>query len=413
METLSSFPTSSLKPGELPTATLSGRLHSIDVFRAITMFLMIFVNDLWTLDNIPYWLGHMAAGEDGLGLADVVFPAFLLIVGLSIPFALRNRLQKGESHLHLGIHIILRSLALLVMGVYHVNLETYSSAAFLPKPLWQISITIGFFLVWLDYTPRTSKVKRYSLQGLGLLILATMALLYTGGTPEEPVWMRLQWYGILGLIGWSYLICSFIYLFFKEKVPLHILALVFFIFFNAAGKLGWLEPLSFIKPYVWIVGEGSMPAFTMAGVVITVFYGKLLKVGKIKSYWVLLGGMALLMLLFGLMTRPLWGIHKLGSSPSWTTICIGLSILVFAFLIWLVDIQKKKEWFQLIRPAGTSTLTCYLLPYIHYALYSLVGLSLPLFLRTGVLGLFKSMLYALLIIVLTGLLEKWRLRLKI
>jgi predicted acyltransferase len=413
METLSSFPDSYIKPAELPTSTLTGRLHSIDVFRAFTMFLMIFVNDLWTLENIPYWLGHMASGEDGLGLADVVFPAFLLIVGLSIPFAIRNRLQKGESLWHLGIHIILRSLALLVMGVYHVNLETYSSVALLPKPVWQIAITLGFFMVWLDYKPSISKIKRYSLQGIGLVILASMALLYTGGTPEEPVWMRLQWYGILGLIGWSYLICSFVYLLFRENALLHILALLFFIFFNAAGQLGLLEPLSAIKPYVWIVGEGSMPAFTMAGLVITVYYGKLLKAGKIKAYWVLLGGMAGLMLLFGMMTRPVWGIHKIGSSTSWTTICIGLSILVFAGLIWLVDLKKKKEWFHLIRPAGTSTLTCYLLPYLHYALYSLVGISLPLFLRTGVLGLFKSMIYALLIIVLTGLLEKWKLRLKI
>ena len=53
------------------------RLDSIDVFRAITMLLMIFVNDLWTLEGIPAWLGHKEAGEEGLGLADTVFPAFL------------------------------------------------------------------------------------------------------------------------------------------------------------------------------------------------------------------------------------------------------------------------------------------------------------------------------------------------
>ena len=46
------------------------------------MVLMIFVNDLWSLKNIPGWLEHVAPGVDGIGLADVVFPAFLFIVAL-------------------------------------------------------------------------------------------------------------------------------------------------------------------------------------------------------------------------------------------------------------------------------------------------------------------------------------------
>ncbi len=81
------------------------RLASIDVFRALTMFLMIFVNDLWSLTNIPQWLEHTQAHEDGMGLADVVFPAFLFIVGLSIPFAIGNRWSKGASQSNiLGPH---------------------------------------------------------------------------------------------------------------------------------------------------------------------------------------------------------------------------------------------------------------------------------------------------------------------
>jgi predicted acyltransferase len=52
------------------------------------------VNDLWSLKNIPGWLEHVAPGVDGIGLADVVFPAFLFIVALSLPFAIDNRRQK-------------------------------------------------------------------------------------------------------------------------------------------------------------------------------------------------------------------------------------------------------------------------------------------------------------------------------
>jgi len=31
------------------------RIASIDAFRALTMGLMIFVNDLWTLKEVPVW----------------------------------------------------------------------------------------------------------------------------------------------------------------------------------------------------------------------------------------------------------------------------------------------------------------------------------------------------------------------
>ena len=75
---------------------MPARIASVDILRALTMTLMIFVNDLWSLENIPIWLEHTKAAQDGMGLADVVFPAFLVIVGMSIPFATASRLKKGE-----------------------------------------------------------------------------------------------------------------------------------------------------------------------------------------------------------------------------------------------------------------------------------------------------------------------------
>src|SRR4051812_44669882 len=146
------------------------RLASIDVFRALTMLLMIFVNDLGTLKNIPGWLEHTQAAEDGMGLADTVFPAFLFIVGLSIPFAIGNRWSKGDSQKTILGHILIRSFALLVMGFFHVNLENYNNeAALLSRPIWEILLTISFFLIWLDYAPSLSKQKKAMLQGAGIL----------------------------------------------------------------------------------------------------------------------------------------------------------------------------------------------------------------------------------------------------
>ena len=71
---------------------MNNRILTIDVFRAITLLLMSFVNDFWTLHGIPGWLEHAGAREDFLGFSDIIFPCFLFIVGMAIPYAIRNRI---------------------------------------------------------------------------------------------------------------------------------------------------------------------------------------------------------------------------------------------------------------------------------------------------------------------------------
>ena len=75
----------------------SQREVGIDLFRALTMFVMIFVNDFWKIHDVPHCLEHASRGEDFLGLADVVFPCFLFAIGLSIPFAIERRYSKGKT----------------------------------------------------------------------------------------------------------------------------------------------------------------------------------------------------------------------------------------------------------------------------------------------------------------------------
>ena len=392
------------------------RIGSIDVFRALTMFLMIFVNDLWSLIEIPEWLGHTAAEADGMGLADVVFPIFLFIVGLSIPFAISNRRKKGQTTIKISFHIITRSITLIIMGVYMVNLENYNTdLAIINKYWWQILMTLAFFMIWNVY-PRTTKPIRnlyVCLQITGYLLLIFLAIIFIGGTVDNPVWIRPYWWGILGLIGWAYLICAFVYLFAGSNLIALIGALVLFNLFNVADFSGWLEPVSSIKQYVWIVGNGSMPAFTIGGVVASVIYTKLNKENSINRFILVMFLLGVIMLIFGFGTRPLWGISKIRATPAWVGICTGISFLAFGFLYALVDVFKKRNWFTIIDAAGTSTLTCYLIPYYWYAILALLGFSLPAALRTGGIGIIKSVIFALIIVQITGLLEKLKIKLRI
>jgi heparan-alpha-glucosaminide N-acetyltransferase len=390
------------------------RLQSIDVFRALTMLLMIFVNDLDPIPGVPEWIKHVGPDTDGLGFADIIFPAFLFIVGLSIPFALRNRMMRGDTTLQVARYISVRAFALLVMGFFQVNLESYNTgSALLPKAVWEICITIAFFAIWLDYPRDMRPRKRLLLQSGGIGLLIIMSILYKGGTNQDSEWLKPQWWGILGLIGWSYLLCAFVFLVSKGRLSVQLAAMAIFLVFNTAAHAHWLSALSGIHRYIWLSGNGAMAALTMGGVLIAGLYLEANGRGRapaLQRLLILLGAVAI-GLGFGL--RFLDGISKIHATPSWVLICMGISIWVFDGIIYIVDVRAKQNWFRMIKPAGTSTLTCYLVPYLLYSIYALCHFRFPLLLNEGTGGLIKSMVTALVVVWITGRLEKSRLRLKV
>ena len=63
----------------------SRRNLAIDMLRALTMFIMIFVNDFWKVHDVPHWLEHAVYGEDFMGLADIAFPLQTKSRGIQYP----------------------------------------------------------------------------------------------------------------------------------------------------------------------------------------------------------------------------------------------------------------------------------------------------------------------------------------
>lgn len=387
----------------------SQRLKSIDILRALTMLLMIFVNDLWSLSGIPGWLEHTSAHEDGMGLADVVFPAFLFIVGLSIPHAIRARFNRGDSTWQVGKHIGERTLALLVMGVFMVNLENIDGESLLfSRYLWQILMTLAFFLIWNIYKgPVFGKFSPWILKGLGWSILVFLAVIFKGDGEGDYHWMRFHWWGILGLIGWGYLVSALIYLWLGNK-PLWIaLALLVLLLLNINE---FKTPFPFS---IKLVVSASNHALVLCGVLATSVMIRLQKLGKMPLLVPFLIAFAALLMAFGYLSRPFWGISKILATPSWTAICAGITALGFAGMYLLADKAGWHRWARIIEPAGSMTLTCYLVPYFVYAFWALSGFILPEAFTTGGIGILKSILFALVIIQITGLLGRLRIKLKI
>ncbi len=388
------------------------RINSIDLLRAFTMILMIFVNDLWSLKNIPAWLGHVEAGADGIGLADVVFPAFLFIVGLSLPFAIDGRRSKGDSQWKLTKHVLVRSFALLVMGVFLVNGETYNETATGLSSIWWNPICcLSFIFIWKTYPKSGNKLIEYGLRGTGVLLLLVLAYVYRGGQDENLYKFSPQWWGILGLIGWAYLASGLITIFFRNKLYLIAAGWAFFSILSIVSMED-LVPTAFAFIPSAIRG-GTLTALTMGGVLTSLIFQHYKAKNDNRGLALSLTGFSILLFTLFFLTRPYWGLSKLGATPAWLFLCSAFTILAFLLSYWLIDVNRKENWFAIAYPAGTGTLLCYLIPYFAYATSRVVGIELPEQILTGGLGLIKSFLFALSCAWLTGLLMKFNVRLKL
>ena len=125
------------------------RITSIDAFRGITILVMVFVNELAGIRDIPVWMKHMPAKADAMSFVDVVFPAFLFIAGMSIPFALNKRLKNNPDRMKMREHILWRVAGLLCFGFFMVNGEG-SGPHNMPFSIYLWSLLFYFFaiMVW-------------------------------------------------------------------------------------------------------------------------------------------------------------------------------------------------------------------------------------------------------------------------
>ena len=99
------------QPAEQPPSRQTQRLLSLDVFRGFTLIGMVLVNS--HPGAIYPSLGH--ARWNGWGFADLIFPFFVFIVGVAIPYSFAGRMARGE---RLFGHILLRCVLLFAVGVF-------------------------------------------------------------------------------------------------------------------------------------------------------------------------------------------------------------------------------------------------------------------------------------------------------
>lgn len=88
------------------------RIISVDIFRGLTIVLMILVNTPGTWSNVYSPLLH--ANWHGYTPTDLVFPFFLFIVGTSIVFSYQNKTTTSATYRK----IVIRALKLIGLGLF-------------------------------------------------------------------------------------------------------------------------------------------------------------------------------------------------------------------------------------------------------------------------------------------------------
>jgi len=333
--------------------------------RGLTLLLMLFVNDL-NMKVAPAWLGHMPAQFDGMGLADWVFPGFLFIVGMAIPFAIVGRLNKGDSTAKLLLHILIRTVSLLIIGILMLNTGRINAELTgMSKNLWALLMYVSVFLIWNDYPAGKNRLLFLGLRAAGIATLIYLAAIFRSGTTDDPGWMAAEWWGILGLIGWGYLVASLVYFALRDNLTGTALVVLFFLAVNILDQKGLLTFLDPLRPVLGIIVQGNVPLIVMTGMLAGVLLRRM-KASENNKIMLLFLSLGFVSLTLGFVLRKWFIISKILATPSWGMICSGISFIVFTAIFWLADVKGLTRWAGFVRPAGKHSLTTYLAPDILY-----------------------------------------------
>lgn len=386
------------------------RIASIDIFRGLTMLIMIFVNELSGVHGLPRWTYHAHAAEDRMTYVDMVFPFFLFIVGMSMPLAIAQRLRREPSQWLLWRHVAFRGLGLILLGLILANADHADRARMLlNQNAWALTGILGGILLWLAPPRNTQRPRLYNtLHALGFLLLILAYALFRRTAPGgQAAWIDGSYPEILGLIGYTYLAAAVCYIPTRRWLWSPIAWCVIFLTYCALTTRHLLHfPPPHTPIYLWPLYNGAMVLIVMAGIVVSNIFFSAHRWTELRSRIQLALAFAAVTLAGAFLLAPL-GISKIRATPTWCLGSIAAATLAFTLLYWVCDIRGAQRWATLVRPAGENTLLTYLLPDLYYFLSALVGfVYLDSHLNHGAVGVLRTICFTLLMLAFSTLLTR-------
>jgi len=397
-------------------ANPSPRVLSLDVFRGLVIVVMTFVNYLSPVKNIPAWAKHWPENLEGYTFVDVVFPAFLFIVGVAIPFAIQRRIDKGDCNWSLTGKIFGRSAALVFLGVLTVNAHDYAAEAFLRKSLWIFLAMLCAVAVWASAPPDATTTRRkmhLAARIAGIVGLVVLLALFRGHDEDgHIVWIQHEWWGMLGMIGYAYFVASLCWVWLRSN-SLAILGVIgLLIAWFIGDKHGVLSFIGIPIRDLWNIGFvfGTNPATVLMGVLA----GNFLKDPSLsppkRVQWMLWLGIGLYFA--GTLIRPLHGINKSAHTDAYTLVTGGISCFLFALVYWVMDVKRWVTNSPPLVAFGQNALLAYILPDIVKNAFGIFGVSIY-WSNSGGAGAWCAAGLTVLLFGLLWVLTRWQIVLKL
>lgn len=278
--------------------TPKGRDLTLDAFRGLTVLLMLFVNNL--PPGAPAYLGHGPFGAS-VYLADLVFPWYLLAMGVAIPYSRASALRRGFGGWRYELRLLRRVALLFLLGLGLTSLQA-------GRPVFALDVlqllALAYWLgAWL-----------YDLPPLRRILLALLLLLGYGAA--------ILLVPVPGVGAGRFLE--------GENLLLHL-----------------------NRTYLMPLGLRGLPSALPTGafVLLATGLGEALMAGRPLWPWGLLG------LLGGLAFLPFLPPDKTYWTPTYLLLALALGVFTLGFLRRL-----PRGLLAFFRPPGANPLLAYVLP---------------------------------------------------
>jgi len=298
---------------------------SLDVLRGLDMFYLVILSYLFLAlpevsDNALFrWLANQCEHPEwqGFTMYDIVFPMFIFVVGVAMPFSFSRRMAENGGKKKLFRHVIIRTLTLMILGV----LLWRSPGG--PHPeygYYSVLYRIGFSYFFAAIIMMNTDIKGQIYWAFGLFI---------------GHWLLMRLVPVPGYgIG----------------------------NFSPEGNLG-----SFVGSYVakwmspnfrYVFDLSLIPSVSNA--LFGVLAGHWLKSGREsldKAKWLLIAGIALI--LVALIVHLDFPINKKIGSPSFHLLTCGISVFLLGLFYWIVDVRGYRKWAFFLVVVGVNPITIY------------------------------------------------------
>ena len=304
------------------------RLLSLDALRGFDMFwitggsaLVAFIGKAIGAEWLTRQMDHVEWA--GLAMYDLIFPLFMFISGVAIPYAIVSKLEKGASKKEMFLKVFKRMLLLVALGLlYNGALRGNLTNIRFASVLGQIGIAYFF---------------------------ASLIVIYTSSFTS-----RLYWLGGI-LLGYS-IVQLFI------PVP-------------GIGA-GQLTPENCINGYIdrlFLPGVLYGKVYDPEGLLCVISATAITLMGSVAGHFLreqkrtdwqkvhLLADIGIVLIVLSLIVSPFYPVIKSCWTTTFNMVAGGIGFLMLALFYLVIDVLKWQKWSFYFRVIGLNSIFVYLL----------------------------------------------------